>query len=90
MDTVEIQATEKAQKSFQLPVLYNLAQHAMNKFKGERAGLFNRYLTADRHGEAERILVVFETNNKALVMLYSEALAIPTLAAKCKEKWGDE
>ncbi len=90
-DTLIIEGTEKTYDALHQSTVYNLAQHAYEKFNGrDRAGMFNRYTTADKQGKAACFLVYFENNSKATVMTWDEAMSIPTLAAKCKEIWRDK
>lgn len=89
VNAVNVDISKGATDALYLATAYKLAYHTYNKFDGNCEGKFNRYLTADKQGNAQRFLVVFESDTKATVMTYEEALSIPILARKCKEVWGE-
>jgi hypothetical protein len=86
---LEVEITSKTLELIYAATAYTLAGAAAKKFSNQREGKFNRFLTADKQGNGKCFLVYFESDLKANVMTYDEALAIPVLANKCKEIWND-
>lgn len=77
---LEITVTELA-SSIPVDLIHMIVEKACQKF-ADRAGKFNRY----RIGE-NTILIYFESNEKATIMLYKEALELPILGDECREIW---
>lgn len=86
----DLEATAASLAEIHMATAVSLASAAAKKF-GEisRAGMFNRYSVVNKKGKSKAFLVYFESDSKAIVMTYQEALELPVLGNKCREAWKD-